>query len=71
MADPTIAQLWAAAQVCDTCGRTWGSAPPFPETVTSWHGTCHLCGLELGVSSVRHYGYLKRGLAIAERKQRG
>ena len=71
MPDPTLAQLWNAAQVCDSCGRTWGKAPPFPEVVTSWHGTCHLCGLELGVSSTRHYGYLRRGLAIVERRGRG
>lgn len=68
MADPTLTKLWVAAQVCDTCGRTWGSAPAFPEAVTSWYGTCHMCGLELGVSHVKHYGYLRRGLAMLWRQ---
>lgn len=67
---PTIQQLWSAGHVCDDCGRTWGSAPVFPETITCWHATCHLCGLELGVSHVRHYGYLRRGIALVEGLQR-
>jgi hypothetical protein len=67
---PTLAQLWNAAQVCDPCGRAWGSAPLNPEAITCWHATCHLCGLEQGVSHVRHYGYLRRGLAIVEGRDR-
>jgi hypothetical protein len=67
---PTLAQLWNAAHVCDDCGTAWGTPRPDPEHVTRWHGTCHLCGLELGVSHVRHYGYLRRGLAIVQGRDR-
>ena len=67
---PTLAQLWSAAHVCDPCGRAWGTPQPHPEAVTCWHGTCHLCGLELGVSHVRNYGYLRRGLALVQGRDR-
>lgn len=71
MPDPTLAQLWSAAQVCDPCGRAWGSAPEAPEGATHWRGTCHLCGVEAGVTHVRRYGYLRRGLALVEGRNRG
>lgn len=67
---PTLAQLWSAAHVCDPCGRAWGSNPPHPEAVTCWHGTCHLCGAVTGVSHVRNYGYLRRGLALVQGRDR-
>jgi len=69
-AHPTLAQLWNAAQVCHDCGSTWGTERRSLDNVTCWHGRCHLCGLELGVSHVRHYGYLRRGLAIVEGRNR-
>lgn len=68
---PTLAQLWSAAHVCHDCGTAWGSSRPGPDHVSCWHATCHLCGLETGVSHVRNYGYLRRGLAIVEGRERG
>jgi len=68
---PTLAQLWSAAHVCDPCGRAWGSNPPHPEAATNWHSTCHLSAMHLGDSHDSNYGYLRRGLALAEGRQRG
>jgi hypothetical protein len=65
---PTLAQLWSAAHVCDDCGTAWGT--PLTGDCTRWHATCHLCGLELGVSHVRHYGYLRRGIALVQGRDR-
>ena len=66
---PTLQQLWSASMVCDPCGCAWGT-PLLAEPPTR-HGTCQLCGLELGVSHVRHYGYLRRGLALVQGRERG
>ena len=70
MDDPTLSQLWNAAHVCDPCGCTWGRPSAAPERM-SWHeATCHICGEVKPVSHVRSYDYLRRGLAIIERRQR-
>jgi hypothetical protein len=68
MTDPTLAQLWSAAHVCDPCGRAWGM--PLHGAHASWEAACHLCGAVTGVSHVRHYGYLRRGLAIVDGRAR-
>lgn len=68
---PTLAQLWTAGHVCDPCGTAWGSPRREPEHVTRWEAKCHLCGEVATVSHVRHYGYLRRGLAIVEGRSRG
>jgi hypothetical protein len=68
--NPTLAQLWNAAHVCDPCGTAWGHPTTDPEWQNHWHGRCHLCGLELAVSHVRNYGYLRRGLAIVQGRER-
>jgi hypothetical protein len=65
---PTLAQLWNAAHVCYPCGCAWGM--PLQGECTCWEGTCHLCGAVTGVSHVRNYGYLRRGLAIVEGRDR-
>ena len=64
---PTLAQLWSAAHVCPDCGTAWGT--PTPHARTSWEATCHLCGAMGLVTHVRHYGYLRRGLALVERRE--
>ena len=71
MADPTLRQLWSAAQVCDPCGCAWGRPTSSPEQMAWNEGTCHLCGQEGAVAHVRWYGWLRRGLAIAERRNCG
>jgi hypothetical protein len=65
---PTLAQLWNAAHVCSDCGRAWGS--PLQGVCTCWEGACHLCGTVTGVSHVRNYGYLRRGLALVQGRDR-
>lgn len=67
---PTIAQLWSAAHVCHDCGTAWGSPRPEPEHVSRHEAACHICGTITGVAHVRHYGYLRRGLALVEGRQR-
>ena len=68
MSDPTLAQIWKASQVCDSCGCAWGKIPKSSQLINKWHGICHLCELELDVAHVRHYGHLIRGVAIIEKR---
>lgn len=68
MPDPTLVQLWKASQVCDSCGCTWGKIPKSSQSINTWPGICHLCGSEIDVAHVRHYGHLIRGIAIIERR---
>lgn len=67
---PTLGQLWNACHVCDDCGRAWGSQPKDPEQLARWEADCHICGVRGPVAHVRWYGYLARGLAIVEGRNR-
>lgn len=67
MSDVTaMAKLWAATQVCNDCGVAWGT--PLSGDCTCWEGACDLCGVVIGVSHVRNYGWLRRGMAIAQKR---
>ena len=53
-------RLQNAYQCCDACGKTYGTSRGTYSTY--WHGVCDVCGLELAVTEVRDWDYLKRGL---------
>jgi uncharacterized protein (DUF983 family) len=54
-------RLQKASQCCDACGREYGT--PRAGCSTYWHGVCDVCGLEMAVTEVRDWGYLRRGLS--------
>lgn len=66
---PTLKDLWCAKKVCYDCGVAWGQSLLQPAQIPMHAGVCDLCTEEQDVSHVRHYGYLRRGFAIVERRQ--
>lgn len=66
MTDSKLLQrLQKAGQCCDTCGKAYGK--PKTGMSTCWHGVCHVCGLEMTVTSTRDYGYLQQGIVTARK----
>lgn len=54
-------KLLSADQVCRDCGLKYGKYSVGCSSV--WQVTCDVCGEEKGVTEVRDYGYLSKGLA--------
>lgn len=54
-------KLLSADVVCSECGSRYGKYSVGCSSV--WQGTCDVCGEEKGVTEVRDYGYLSKGLA--------
>lgn len=57
-------RLLDANYCCHSCGTKYGVE--HPGHATYWRDVCDVCGLELSVSSVRNYGYLRRGIRECE-----
>ena len=53
-------KLASADQVCEDCGTKYGKYSVGCSSV--WIGTCDVCGETTGVTEVRDYGYLGKGL---------
>ena len=53
-------KLVSADQVCSDCGNKYGKYSVGCSSV--WEGTCDVCGETKGVTEVRDYGYLSKGL---------
>ena len=53
-------KLVSADQVCSDCGNKYGEYSVGCSSV--WEGTCDVCGETKGVTEVRDYGYLSKGL---------
>ncbi len=53
-------KLASADQVCSDCGNKYGKYSVGCSSV--WEGTCDVCGETKGVTEVRDYGYLGKGL---------
>jgi hypothetical protein len=53
-------KLLSADQVCSDCGTKYGKYSVGCSSV--WEGTCDVCGETKGVTEVRDYGYLNKGL---------
>ena len=56
-----LADLISAEVVCNTCGTKYGKYSVGCSSV--WEGTCDVCGKKTGVTEVRDYGYLQKGIA--------
>ena len=63
----TLSTLLSAEQVCNECGGKYGKYSVGCSSV--WEGTCDVCGKDTGVTEVRDYGYLEKG--IKELRQKG
>ena len=53
-------RLMSADVVCSDCGNKYGKYSVGCSSV--WEGTCDVCGETKGVTEVRDYGYLTKGL---------
>jgi hypothetical protein len=53
-------KLVSADQVCSDCGTKYGKYSVGCSSV--WEGTCDVCGETTGVTEVRDYGYLTKGI---------
>jgi hypothetical protein len=53
-------KLVSADQVCNDCGTKYGKYSVGCSSV--WEGTCDVCGETKGVTEVRDYGYLTKGI---------
>jgi hypothetical protein len=53
-------KLLTAEEVCSDCGNTYGQYSVGCSSM--WHGTCDVCGETKGVTEVRDYGYLTKGI---------
>jgi len=54
-------KLVSADQVCSDCGTKYGKYSV--GCSSQWEGTCDVCGETKGVTEVRDYGYLAKGIA--------
>jgi hypothetical protein len=63
----TLPTLLSAEVVCSDCGTKYGKYSV--GCSSKWMGTCDVCGKDTGVTEVRDYGYLQKG--ITELKQNG
>lgn len=56
----TVKTLENASVVCHDCGHKYGTYSV--GCSSTWRGTCNVCGKEDGVTEVRDYGWLKKGI---------
>lgn len=64
LSDNLIERLTQADLVCSDCGSTYGK---YSVGVSStWEGQCEVCGETKGVTEVRDWGYLAKGIALAK-----
>lgn len=64
LSDNLIERLTQADLVCSDCGSTYGK---YSVGVSStWEGQCQVCGETKGVTEVRDWGYLAKGIALAK-----
>jgi hypothetical protein len=56
----TLSTLTNADVVCSDCGAKYGKYSVGCSSV--WEGICHVCGETKGVTEVRDYGYLQKGI---------
>ena len=49
-----------AEVVCKDCGSKYGTYSVGCSSI--WEGTCGVCGKTTGVTEVRDYGYLSKGI---------
>ena len=64
LSDNLIERLTQADLVCRDCGSTYGK---YSVGVSStWEGQCEVCGETKGVTEVRDWGYLAKGIALAK-----
>lgn len=55
-------RLITAGWCCNDCGKAMGEK--LPDSGTTWHaGKCGICKKKTGVTEVRDFGYLKKGIA--------
>ncbi len=60
MKTPTLSTLLSADVICRDCGTRYGTYSVGCSSV--WQGTCDVCGELKGVTEVRDYGYLQKGI---------
>lgn len=60
MKTPTLSTLLSADVICRDCGARYGKYSVGCSSV--WEGTCDVCGERKGVTEVRDYGYLQKGI---------
>ena len=63
----TLSTLVSADVICNDCGTKYGKYSV--GCSSRWMGTCDVCGETKGVTEVRDYGYLAKG--IKELRQKG
>jgi hypothetical protein len=63
----TLSTLLSAETICMDCGKKYGRYSVGCSSV--WEGTCDVCGERKGITEVRDYGYLEKG--IKELRQKG
>jgi hypothetical protein len=56
----TLSTLLSAETICSGCGAKYGKYSVGCSSV--WEGTCDVCGKVTGVTEVRDYGYLQKGI---------
>lgn len=64
LSDNLITRLTQADLVCRDCGSTYGKYSV--GCSSTWEGQCHVCGETKGVTEVRDWGYLAKGIAMAK-----
>jgi hypothetical protein len=57
---PTLSTLLSADVICNDCGTRYGKYSV--GCSSRWEGTCDVCGERKGVTEVRDYGYLQKGI---------
>jgi hypothetical protein len=60
MKTPTLSTLLSADVICRDCGTRYGTYSVGCSSV--WEGTCDVCGERKGITEVRDYGYLQKGI---------
>jgi hypothetical protein len=56
-----LSKLYIAEVCCNECGKKYGKYSVGCSSV--WEDTCDVCGKVTGVTEVRDYGYLQKGIA--------
>lgn len=56
----TVNTLQNAEVVCHDCGKKYGTYSV--GCSSTWEGKCGVCGQTKGVTEVRDYGYLQKGI---------
>lgn len=64
LSDNLFERLTQADLVCRDCGDKYGKYSV--GCSSTWEGQCHVCGETKGITEVRDWGYLAKGIAMAK-----